>query len=89
MKTVYKYHLPPRICAIETHLNAKPLHVHEQHGMVTIWMEVETEEPMGSLPLAVVGTGNPIPDKFPVYVGTAHLRPFVWHVYAPEGFHAN
>lgn len=65
------------------------LHVHEQHGKITLWVEL-TLDPYNrkdcEQTYIVVGTGMPFDshtdDGHSLYVGTSHLPDgTVWHVY--------
>ncbi len=60
---------------------SKILHVDNQNGQLCLWVEVETNSEVKSINIAVIGTGNPIPGYAKVYIGSAVINPFVWHVY--------
>lgn len=85
MKTIYKYKLP-----IEAEVTlsipgggGNVLHVADQDGDLTIWIEVDTEQPNKDHKFRVVGTGQPterVKDDF--HVGSAVVGPFVWHVFS-------
>lgn len=82
MKTIHKYPLfitDAQILPVQ--VNAKPLHVDNQNGQLTLWMEVETTESILARTICIVGTGNKIPSEAVRYVGSAIISPFVWHVY--------
>lgn len=82
MRTVHKY--PLAITDAQVFLvqvNAIPLHVDNQNGQLTLWMEIETTESMLSRTVYVVGTGNEVPNMATNYVGSAIVSQFVWHVY--------
>lgn len=50
------------------------------HGNLRIWAEGDVDAPRAKRTVAIVGTGEPIPDGW-AYRGTTHDDPFVWHVY--------
>lgn len=88
MKTVWKYPIrisdDPTLATISG-VDAKPVHVgHDPAGAPCVWIEVEPARGRTEvLAFLVVGTGHPIPGTVaePVYVGSLHDGPFVWHVY--------
>lgn len=87
MKTIYKYPLDPMFLypddqmAIQAPMNAKFLHIHTQGETPQLWAEVDTELPLTAYTIAVVGTGEPIPEGFNQYLGTLHAGSYVWHYY--------
>lgn len=83
MKMIYKYQLNVH-ASQELILNegSKPLHVANQDGQLCLWMEVELDSDVSTPYLInIVGTGQRLTEQFGVYVGTAHIDGFVWHVY--------
>lgn len=81
MRTIHKYVLEERTSDISTYEGAKVVHVAEQHGQVTVWLEVNTLQRECMRMLHVVGTGYEIPGG--AHVGSlltagGHL---VFHVY--------
>lgn len=46
MRKVYKYPVGDAGGVIETHRGAEPLHVGEQDGRLTLWLRVDTAEPI-------------------------------------------
>lgn len=87
MQTIYKY--PLEITDKQTiaiHNGAKVLHIGNQHGILTMWAEVDAAEtnPIVYETLYIVGTGNPVPDMARHHLGSAIIDPFVWHVYAED-----
>jgi hypothetical protein len=90
-RRVYKYEVPIRD---EVELTmpkwASLLRVHEQHGRLFVWAEIQDAEPTALRRLAVRGTGQDVdgvdgqfpPGRFTAYVGTAFMKDdLVWHVY--------
>ena len=60
--------------------SALPVHVGQQNGRPTLWMEVDDDLEHEPLLFAVFGTGHPIYDDT-VHVGTVQIGAHVWHVY--------
>lgn len=83
---IFKYPLEIPLTDIEMPGGAELLHVHDQHGEPTLWALVDTLEPLRTRQILTVGTGWPTElstmagGTIP-YVGTAHCRGFVWHVF--------
>ena len=59
---------------------AHPVFVAMQHGKLTVWAEVDTEEPLYPVELGIWGTGHNIPDDAE-HVGSTLDGLFVWHVW--------
>jgi hypothetical protein len=84
MRTIFKYTLDPRISApqaIPMPLDAKIRHVHMQHGRVTIWAEVDTQNEIQNRRFCIHGTGHPINRIEAKYAGTVMDDPYVWHIF--------
>jgi hypothetical protein len=84
MKTIYKYVIPPQDTVyLDLPENSVPLCVMEQHGEITLWVEVTTGPGTPHLQhmFHVRGTGNPFVGGEDHYIGSAKVGPFVWHVY--------
>lgn len=82
-RTIFKYALPTESLGAHAELEmpeAKILTVHAQYGNVILWAEVDTETPLTKRYFTVCGTGSDVPPDA-IYVGTAFVGPFVWHVY--------
>lgn len=58
---------------------AKMLCVQVQREQLCLWYESDGSHDY-SRDIAVIGTGNPMPDKKLKYIGTVQMHPFVWHV---------
>lgn len=58
-----------------------PRHVHEQGGLVMLWVEVNLDAagPSVARTFSIEGTGCGF-DRGD-YLGTAHVNGFVWHVF--------
>lgn len=84
-RVIWKFRVPVAdVTTIEVPDGAKILHVHEQGGEIMLWAEVDPGATIVCLPVWVVGTGGLSVPTAARYVGTAHVAPFVWHVYVPE-----
>lgn len=59
---------------------AQILHVAMQDGKICIWALIDTRQKASNRLFVVYGTGHPITTVGP-YIGTAHDRQFVWHVF--------
>ena len=83
MRTIYKYNLAPvDEQTIGLHKNYEILSVQNQHGMITLWVMIDTDQLMTEVVFYVVGTGNPMPPRrFINFLGSVQIPPFVWHVF--------
>jgi hypothetical protein len=84
MLTIWKYPLTlMENQVVQVPRYGRPIHVHEQGGEVCAWVLVDDSNPKVDYVFSVYGTGHPIPDSpaTSVYVGSAHVGPFVWHVF--------
>lgn len=54
---------------------------------ISLWMEVETDNTLESIPVYIIGTGNSFPKDTPKlkYVASVQMGYFVWHVYIAVG----
>jgi hypothetical protein len=84
MKTIYKYALPiQNEVTLEVPGHGQVLLVDEQHGSLTLWMEVDTDAPLKSRTFRIRGTGHPLgKSEGDFHVGSAKVGEFVWHVYS-------
>lgn len=82
---IYKYCLPGHTGETFARMprGARLLHVHEQYGELIVWALVDPDARPCNRSFAVVGTGQTHPTELFIhpYVGTAHIGPFVWHVF--------
>lgn len=62
-------------------IGAKPLHVADQQGQLTMWALVEPSVDREVRVFDVFGTGHPISGEKYEFVGTSFAWPFVWHVF--------
>lgn len=69
---------------IEVPSGAKLLHIDQQEGRLCLWMIVDIESELTKFVVNIVGTGNPVPNELPPYIGTAQIHTLVWHVFAGE-----
>lgn len=49
--------------------------------MLCFWALVETENPLETVTIYVVGTGNPLPDESAVYYDSVSQGVFIWHIF--------
>jgi hypothetical protein len=85
MRTIYKYDLDPFNQYLDIHRGALLRHVHEQNGQLRVWAEVDTDQPIESMPVVIIPTGGNVPENT-YYVGSGHIpgevgTMFVFHVY--------
>jgi hypothetical protein len=82
MNTVWKYQAPlVRVdLVIGMPRGAQVVEVAWQDDVMCIWAIVDDAAPIESRYFEVVGTGHQAPDGGK-YVGTAHVPPFVWHLF--------
>lgn len=60
------------------------LHVAEQRDHFALWFRCNPSEPLVPYDVVIRGTGHPLPDNPPPYVGTLVTvgGALVWHVFA-------
>lgn len=81
MRTIHKYPLIPGITKLTMPQGAQLLTVHEQDGAPRLWALVDTDQPEVVRRFEMVGTGHEIKEWPIAYVGTAHLRALVLHIF--------
>jgi len=84
MKKIHKYPIAIGISLIQMPAGAKILTVHEQHGSICIWAEINTERKLVDVTFRVHGTGHEIIEvENSKYIGTVFMDNGykVWHVY--------
>jgi len=84
MRTIYKYNLTEGLQSLSLPEESRIVHVGEQHGWLTIWVEqpVQNTTPSTVRNINVYGTGQHVYDDAAVYVGTVLMTSgLVWHVY--------
>lgn len=66
---------------------AQFLHVGLQNGQVCVWALVDPSKEMETVPIHIVGTGNPMPpdNDWAYHLGTVQQGPFVWHIFIGWG----
>lgn len=84
MSTIWKYGL--EITDRQTlamPAGAQLLTAQYQHGRLNLWAEVDPSAETEDRTVAIVGTGNPMPEGKAEYVGTvqAWVGHLVWHVF--------
>ena len=85
MKTIWKFPVPFPHGDIIMPKGANVLALQIQHGIPTLWAEVDPDNPNETHHLAIYGTGHPIDPGAGSYIGTFQSPPFVWHVYDASG----
>lgn len=82
MRNIYKYDLMLGYNSLYLADGYKVLHVAEQYGNLTMWVEHTIGNLASHRIFNVYGTGQPIPDDRAMHVGTALMTSgLVWHVY--------
>lgn len=60
---------------------ARIIHVHEQHGLPTMWVEADPSVQGVIRTFMIIPTGHAAIPADSKYVGTVHIDWTVWHVY--------
>lgn len=83
MRTIFKYDLMLGYNSLYLPDGYKVVHVAEQYGNLTMWVEQPAmQHSARAHTFNVYGTGQQIPDDRAVHVGTALMNSgLVWHVY--------
>ena len=82
MRTIYKYDLMIGYNSLYLADGYKVVHVAEQCGSLTMWVEQTIGNSSSYRTFNVYGTGHQIPDDNAVHVGTTLMSSgLVWHVY--------
>jgi hypothetical protein len=98
MRTIHKWQLPlertagaPR-CVLEMPRGAMHRAFAEQHGVLCLWAEVDTEQPTEKRVFEIYGTGHEIPvdpistSERRIWLGTTLDQDgFVWHLFLVFG----
>lgn len=97
MRTIWKFilTLTAQCQTISMPRGGRILHVDQQNGLPTLWVEVDSGEAKEGRRFFVVGTGDKVPDDS-VYIGSVcvadagapvipGMTAFVWHVYEKGG----
>lgn len=89
MKTIHKFQFDMEKNRTQIHgfpmaMHSRILTVQVQHGLVTMWAEVETEAPIVVREFIINGTGQPMHPRCGVYIGSVGLSGYVWHVYESD-----
>lgn len=86
---IFKYQLPigAAVPVLRMPSGGRVLTVQLQHGVITLWAEVEPEAPRVSRTFRIVGTGQAFDPTGLDYVGTVQAESgLVWHVYEEPAF---
>ena len=79
---IYKYELEINdINPITMPLGAEILTVQPQHNIICLWVKCNPTAPQVTRKIAIHGTGNTCEEDNGIYIGTAFLDYFVWHVF--------
>jgi hypothetical protein len=80
-RVIHKYTLVPgQDTRLSLPADSDIIHVANQHGLLTMWIDHDLSLKSATRTFTLVGTGHPITSDL-IYMGTAHCDPFVWHVY--------
>ena len=86
--TIYKYELGVEMnergeFTIEMPCGARPIHAGlDPAGTPCLWAEVQPENALAEMRVAMLGTGHTIPSSAYEHVASFNQNPFIWHVYA-------
>ena len=82
-RRVWKYQLDltARAQSLGMPTDAEVVHVQEQNGLPTLWVQVNVDEPLVVRTFCIFATGEDIAPAFTRYIGTVHIEWTVWHVY--------
>ncbi len=86
MKTIHKFPITSmsRETVLDVPKGANFLAVQTQGQTVTLWAEVDTDQPYEKRCVFMIGTGHPLPDEPCEYIGTTQMLGgnLIWHFYA-------
>lgn len=77
----YPLELTARAQPVPMPAGARVVHVQEQHGLPTMWAEVDPRNVTEQRNFRVFATGEDIPEAWHNYIGTVHISWTVWHIY--------
>lgn len=80
-QTVWKFSLQPGLTRVDLPRGASALRVAAQGDHMWMWVRLNPAEDLEPRAFRVYGTGHLIEDDASVYVGTADMGSFVWHVF--------
>lgn len=84
MRTIWKYSISPNSTqGLYLPQNAKLIHVGDQHGVLSLWFELDPSNTTELREFIVYGTGWAMIEDGMAYhhVGSVQSGEFVWHVY--------
>ena len=83
--TIYKYRLDiTNQQVVSMPMGAKFLHAGpDPYGDPCVWYQVMPDDPKIDHTFFLVGTGNPIPSKAKVHLGSFLMGPLVLHLFSP------
>lgn len=82
-RAIYKYPVHHALYPIEIPKGAVLRHVGEQHGIPTLWIEIDPDAETRAVNIITVGTGHPVPQDGH-FLGTVMLGAFVFHLFSEE-----
>lgn len=82
-RTLYKYSFPiaDAPTTVETHVGGKIVHGACHGGQLSLWVELDPDQPKEARTFRVFGTGQPIPEGYEHRATAPDGRMFVWHIY--------
>lgn len=81
MRAVYKYQIAGFGSSLYVPKGGKVLNIGHQHGVICLWIEVETSNEVEERAFMVFATGAELSAKASQYHGTVTDGRYVWHVY--------
>lgn len=79
--TVHKFYLTPGVQTVVTHAGVKWLHASTQGTGMVLWGEVDTSQPKVKSQVAVIATGQELPEGPRQFLGTCQVLRSVFHVF--------
>lgn len=80
---IFKYELPivTDVITVPMPKNARVITVQNQRGVVTLWAEVDADEPRVNRVFRIIGTGHSFDRTGLRHAGTVQVGALVWHIY--------
>lgn len=82
MRRIFKYEL--EVCdfqTVEMPLGAELIYIANQADKLMLWALVNPEREQADRQLYIYGTGYWIKHDWQIYIGSAQIGPYVWHVF--------
>lgn len=80
MQTIFKYPMQLDDRSLALPRGAVIRRFAMQHGVPTVWAEVDSNAPTVTRRVQIFGTGHPLPEGA-VYLGSCDHGQFVWHLF--------